>query len=343
MSSFHSSNDDNDDDKNSVSDWPQWIWGQMPKQHTFAHTGFLGESLLVMAGYVATPMITSSLKRTASSAVQSAASYVLSQSISKITGSAWGSPQSTSLMNHMLAIPSRVFGSVSSSLPSSMQYLLATNPPAAPPQQLHAQAFQALQTATAAAMRGDDTAKYWALGLSSMATLYLEYLGANQMAQELPRIKSLVASNQGHPMTVVDQCKQLLSDRYSQAAYYTNPDTQSFFTLKETDPVRTVYNLLVGLNTGFFQLLQTQSLDPAAEVYHWGAIWFYWEVLAHLVHMYGLSPVQTAYKQLHAQLIQQHQQQPPPLQPQQQQPPPKISKKLELLRRRLANRLNNKK
>jgi len=270
--------------------------------------------MLAFAGSALMPMVMPVIQKTTGNITKEATAYLLRQSISQITGSAWGSPASNMLMNSMLSLPQRAFHH--SSTPSAhMQHLFNPAQQSSPAQ--HQQAFQQLQQND-----NNSSSQAWALALSSMVALYLEYNGAARMASELPRIKALVAATDGSSQSslpLVDQTKQLLLNSYSATACYGNTELTGFFTTPEVpNPVRMIFNVLVSLNTSFFTLLGKQSVDPVAEVYHWGAIWFYWEVLARLIRMYGLSPVHIAFSQLHAQLVKQKQTQ------QQPKPPPTI-------------------
>jgi hypothetical protein len=280
-------------------EWRAWIWRQVTpssqphSHHTFARTDLFMGPVLGLASYAAMPMV----RYISGHATKEVTSYLLRQSIGQITGSTWGSTASASLMNSMLSIPHHVLPSLTT--PANLFHPAHQATPAQ-----HMQAFQHLQT------NGLKNAKAWALALSSMVTLYLEYNGAQRMAAELPRIRTLVdnATDKSHPVSalpLVDQTKQMLLQSYSSAPCYHNTELSGFFTTPEApNPIRMAFNVLVSLNTGFFTLLGKQSVDPVAEVYHWGAIWFYWEVLTRLIQMHGLSPVHIAYKQLHSQLVQ---------------------------------------
>jgi hypothetical protein len=133
------------------------------------------------------------------------------------------------------------------------------------------------------------------LGLSALSVLFFEYVGMEAMQNETKKGKIL---NNTH--TLAGYCRQSIQTLYETGtAYYTS--AQPEFSLAEISLQRTIYNVLVGVNTKLFSLVG-YSTDPTAEVFHWTAVWLYWEVLVRLVRLHGWSPVGAAVRMLFAKL-----------------------------------------
>jgi hypothetical protein len=283
--------------------WEDWAKQQLtthssshhPHQ-TFAHTSgpihlFWYVSSLMLPTFLPT------IQKAAGSASKAAANYVVERSLSHITGTNWGSQASTTLLNNLLSIPAKAFASsTSNNETQDPKHTLQTIN-----KLIHHNNNQQKQTEVQQQESINNIkAQHWALALGAIATLFFEFLGMQEMIHELPRMKHVVSSQSN---TLIHHCKKLLSDRYEQAPYYLNQANNSFFDPQHSDPVRLIYNILIGLNHTFFYMIGSKSSDSTAEVIHWGAIWFYWEVLAQLVHLYGLSPVTIAYKQFFEYLL----------------------------------------
>jgi hypothetical protein len=262
------------------------------------------------------------LSKAASAATSTVVDFLIRRSVSHLTGTNFGAEASKTLMNTLLSMPMHAFNSIAATA-------LSTATHSQQPQQQHTTASKAMDTIQSLlkhsphdpahlqqAAQGlhqqqplsnhnNNDAPHWALGILSVVVLYLEYLGMRHMKSELPRMQVQVAQGTTGTDPITTKCRQILHGRYRKSTYYTVPNPGIFQTIgpQDTDPVRVVYNLLVGLNTAFFAALGGRSTDSTAEILHWGGLWFYWEVLAQLVHLYGLSPVTIAYKHIYAQLV----------------------------------------
>jgi predicted membrane protein len=267
------------------SHWHSWARTQLrlppSEASSCVHTS-AAAPLLYYAGTLLVPALMPSLSQVAGSVSKTAAEYVLRQSVERIASAQWGSKAATALVDQLLAMPMQAF---SASTPSRAVTAFVQK--------------QQHQPTVMPAPPKSGNALQWALALSTIGTLLLEYIGMFSMADNLPRLRHLNMAQPNDP-SLTAQCQRFLHKRYDTQAY----NSRQLLSLHDSDPVRTVYNLLVGLNTVFFKLTGSQSSDSTAELIHWGAIWFYWEVLAHLVHLYGLSPVTIAYRQVYAGLLQ---------------------------------------
>jgi len=131
--------------------------------------------------------------------------------------------------------------------------------------------------------------------LLALTTLLVEYVGMTEMQRTFGKTKLTLVANADDD-SLVSRAKRTIHDRYAKSAFYTQKNAPAH--LEDTDAVRTVYNLLVGLNMALFKVTGGRSADPDAEIVHWGAVWIYWEVLVRLVGRYGWSPVGLASAQL---------------------------------------------
>ena len=120
------------------------------------------------------------------------------------------------------------------------------------------------------------------IGLGAVGTLFFEYMGTQAMVNETKRNKLILTSDDS--LSITTQLKKQIYQRYknSSKSYYDDPQ-KGLFILKEMDPVRIVYNVLVGVNTVLFKV-------------HWTSIFIYLEILARLVNLHGWTPVRAANK-----------------------------------------------
>ena len=134
------------------------------------------------------------------------------------------------------------------------------------------------------------------LALGALTTLFVEYWGMQTMQANYQK-NALVPNSK---TSLVGAAKSLVHQRYARKTlYYSTPqDQEPEFHPGEVDPVRVVYNILVGVNMALFKVGNGESTDPEAELLHWGAIWVYWEVLVRLIGQYGWSPVGAASARL---------------------------------------------
>jgi hypothetical protein len=99
--------------------------------------------------------------------------------------------------------------------------------------------------------------------------------------------------------TLNTKFKRYIFPKYNEAAYYNKEDSKSLFSrstlnIKEYDPVRMIYNTLVGLNHALFYCLGGRSEDPSEEIVHWTKVLLYWEILARLLKQHGVGPMSLA-------------------------------------------------
>lgn len=253
------------------------------------------------------PYILPTISKATGTVTDAAVNFLIQRSVTHLTGASFGTGASKTLMNTLLSMPMHAFNSITATHPKQQQHaamdtiqsLLKHSPHDPAHLQQAAQGLHQQQQL----LNGD--APHWALGILSVVVLYLEYLGMRHMKSELPRMQVQVAQGATGTDPITTRCRQMLHTRYRKSKYYTLTNPGIFKTLspQDIDPVRVVYNLLVGLNTAFFAALGGRSTDSTAEILHWGGLWFYWEVLAQLVHLYGLSPVTIAYKHIYPQLV----------------------------------------
>ena len=102
------------------------------------------------------------------------------------------------------------------------------------------------------------------------------------MVNETKRNKLILTSDDS--LSITTKLKKQIYKRYknSSKSYYDDPQ-KGLFILKEMDPIRIVYNVLVGVNTVLFKV-------------HWTSIFIYLEILARLVNLHGWTPVRAANK-----------------------------------------------
>ena len=139
----------------------------------------------------------------------------------------------------------------------------------------------------------------------SILSLYFQYLGMTIMKEENAKYKDMTAiiddtnmdRNKGDA-AVNSRVKQIIHSKYNTASYYKKSSEGvihgNLFNIKEYDPVRIVYNTLVGLNHTLFVCMGGQSDDPTHEITHWTKVLLYWEILARLLNLHGLGPLKIA-------------------------------------------------
>ena len=133
------------------------------------------------------------------------------------------------------------------------------------------------------------------LGVAAVATLIFEYSGMQAMRVETRRTPFVMGG-------LTARVRETIHERYRhKTQYYSNPNSK--FSVTEIDPIRTVYNVLVGVNTILFTVVGGKSADPTAEIVHWTSILLYWEVLVRLVQLYGWSPVGAAVRLFFSRLV----------------------------------------
>lgn len=258
--------------------WRAWAWARLPPlsdPNAFVRTSAGFPALLYYASTLLAPAVVPTLSQAAGTVTYTAAQYLLRHSIERIASADWGSRAATTLVDRLLSMPLHAFTFRSRRAAD----FVAHHPPLPATRALSGYALSL------------------ALALSTVGTLFLEYLGMKDIAADLPAMRHLAEAQPNDP-SLTAQCKRFLVKRYPQG--YTPEMTLDMQTV---DPVRAVYNVLVGFNHAFFYTMSGKPSDPAAEILHWSAIWFYWEVLAQLVRLYGLSPVTIAYRQVHAELL----------------------------------------
>ena len=169
------------------------------------------------------------------------------------------------------------------------------------------------------------------LGVGAVSTLLFEFIGMrvmqgetqrNEVLSSLRTKKSMARGSTGgnndnnQPLLgggegLIGVCKRILHQQYiSNTKYYKTPGVGGGsnhslignLSPQEMNPIRIVYNILVGINYILFHGSGYESIDPTAEIVHWSSILFYWEVLARLVQLYGWGPVSLATKLLFSDL-----------------------------------------
>ena len=141
------------------------------------------------------------------------------------------------------------------------------------------------------------------LGVAAASTLFFEFMGMYQMAEETKKSRILWDAQKD---TWTGYLKNEVHKRYSDTPFYTGPAYLKNLKPNDVDPVRAVYNILVGINKTLFIFVRGESTDPTVEIIHWTSILFYWEILARLVNLYGWSPVGAASKLLFSRLWAEH-------------------------------------
>ena len=140
--------------------------------------------------------------------------------------------------------------------------------------------------------------------LVSILSLYFQYLGMTIMKEENVKYQTLTTNILPDTLRNDDintKFKTYVFTKYDSSAYY-NKDTQrdnSLFNqkslqIKEYDPIRIIYNTMVGLNHTLFYSMGGRSDDPSHEILHWTKILFYWEIMARLLKKNGLGPMKIA-------------------------------------------------
>jgi hypothetical protein len=143
--------------------------------------------------------------------------------------------------------------------------------------------------------------------LVSILSLYFQYMGMTIMKEANTNYQSITTfidpedSGQGSSSTNVNSSfKKYIYSRYKRSSYYDNnaQGASEMANPFKYDPVRIVYNTLVGLNHALFFCVGGESDDPSHEILHWTKALFYWEILARLLRLHGLGPLQLASKML---------------------------------------------
>jgi hypothetical protein len=127
-----------------------------------------------------------------------------------------------------------------------------------------------------------DSNQNMMLLLVSVLSLYFQFSGMNIMREV-------------HAKSDPERLKGYINARYSDSQYYNKKGTANPLKF---DPVRIVYNTLVGLNHALFFCVGGESDDPAHEILHWTKALLYWEILARLLRVHGLGPLQLASRLL---------------------------------------------
>ncbi len=143
--------------------------------------------------------------------------------------------------------------------------------------------------------------------LVSILSLYFQYMGMTIMKEANTNYQSITTfidpadSDGANPTKVNSSFKKYIFSRYKRSAYYdanARGSAGEMVNPLKYDPVRIVYNTLVGLNHALFFCVGGESDDPSHEILHWTKALFYWEILARLLRLHGLGPLQLASKML---------------------------------------------
>jgi hypothetical protein len=141
----------------------------------------------------------------------------------------------------------------------------------------------------------------------SILLFYFQYLGMTTMKDANTKYQKITAlidvnsdeiySSKQNPNSLM---KKILFQSYNSNKYYKKQegdDTLSwkdYLNPRQYNAVRIVYNTLVGINSTLFSIIGGQSTDPSHEIMHWAKVLLYWEVIARLLVLHGLGPVQLA-------------------------------------------------
>jgi hypothetical protein len=139
----------------------------------------------------------------------------------------------------------------------------------------------------------------------SILLFYFQYMGMTTMKDVNSRYQTITAlidsdsddlySSKQNPNSLM---KRMLFQTYNSNHYYQKQDGNAswrhYLDPRQYNAVRIVYNTLVGINSTLFSIIGGESTDPSHEIVHWGKVLLYWEVLARLLVLHGLGPVQLA-------------------------------------------------
>jgi hypothetical protein len=139
----------------------------------------------------------------------------------------------------------------------------------------------------------------------SILLFYFQYMGMTTMKDVNSKYQTITAlidsdsddlySSKQNPNSLM---KRMLFQTYNANHYYQKQNGNASWTHyldpRQYNAVRIVYNTLVGINSTLFSIIGGESTDPSHEIVHWGKVLLYWEVLARLLVLHGLGPVQLA-------------------------------------------------
>lgn len=139
----------------------------------------------------------------------------------------------------------------------------------------------------------------------SILLFYFQYMGMITMKDVNSKYQTITAlidsdsddlfSSKQNPNSLM---KRMLFQTYNANHYYQKQNGNASWTHyldpRQYNAVRIVYNTLVGINSTLFSIIGGESTDPSHEIVHWGKVLLYWEVLARLLVLHGLGPVQLA-------------------------------------------------
>lgn len=94
--------------------------------------------------------------------------------------------------------------------------------------------------------------------------------------------------------------QQIIHSRYKEETFYReNKGIKGVAKLKNVDPVRIIFNVMIGAMVhanNFIGIQQADNQEKLEKLSHWAQIFLYWEVLAHLLKMHGVAPMYQALK-----------------------------------------------
>jgi hypothetical protein len=141
-----------------------------------------------------------------------------------------------------------------------------------------------------------ETNQNMMLLLASVSSLYFQFKGMSIMKEENAKYKGL-SSNIISDKTNTAFEKYIFR-KYDSASYYKERNesllSQKTLEMQQYDPVRIIYNILVGMNHTLFYCMGGRSDDPTHEIIHWTKVLFYWEILARLLNRHGVGPMNIA-------------------------------------------------
>jgi hypothetical protein len=138
--------------------------------------------------------------------------------------------------------------------------------------------------------------------LVTVLSMYFQYKGMDIMNSENEKYQKITAMidedtdiSDESWIRLNTKIKKYIFSKYNTSSSY-NPAVQDGgpMSIKDYDPVRIVYNTLVGINHSLFYVMGGRSDDPVHEIVHWTKVLFYWEILARLLGRYGLGPMRIA-------------------------------------------------
>ena len=296
---------------NAQERWNQWILSFIREhphlaQHTRRVPPKCGFDLISIGAAFVLPSLVPAVTGLAGHLTKQAATQALNYSIQELAKGNLGSQVSTSVLQSMLFLPTSLFSSMMSPNQQKIDRLIEQG--------------RAYNSKSGGSKSSDDfkeilldqfdnKGRAIILGLGAVSVFFFEWMGMEVMKGETHKNDILLTSqDQG----VIGLCKGMVQKQYTHKTdYYIKKagevEGEGHFHLNEMDPVRTVYNVLVGVNYILFWASGHHSSDPTAEIVHWTSILFYWEILVRLVRLHGWSPVAGASKLLLADLWSQQQ------------------------------------